>query len=127
MAEIYKTRIISQGAEADTFLAGGMAITFGSGAPDTLAQYCFILAPAKLAAQVRPGQLLRVGERAYPITAVGEVASRNLSELGHVTLNFDGADSPQLDGTIHIRVDGPVPDMRPGVDFSIEDSSEEGK
>ncbi|HHW02163.1 MAG TPA: hypothetical protein GXX35_05065 [Thermoanaerobacterales bacterium] len=39
------------------------------------------------------------------ITAVGDVANKNLKDLGHVVLNFNGNTTPELPGYIHLTPD----------------------
>jgi PTS system glucitol/sorbitol-specific IIA component len=34
---------------------------------------------------------MKINEAIYRVTAVGSVATANLKQLGHITLNFDGA------------------------------------
>ncbi len=55
-----------------------------------------------------------------PITAVGEVAQKNLEALGHITVNIDGDSEPKMAGAIHIRCDGPAPEITIGSVLTIE-------
>ncbi len=43
----------------------------------------------------------------FKVTAIGNVASFNLKELGHVTFRFDGATQAEYPGTIHLT--GKIP------------------
>lgn len=52
--------------------------------------------------ELRPGQMVKINNDCYRITAVGSVATDNLKQLGHITLNFDSATDAELPGTVHL-------------------------
>ncbi|HDT6508880.1 TPA: PTS glucitol/sorbitol transporter subunit IIA [Klebsiella aerogenes] len=108
MTVIYHTTITRIGASAATALEEQMLITFREGAPADIEEYCFIHSHGELAGPLVPGAELQLGDRRYPVTAVGEVAEQNLRELGHITLRFDGHRQAEFPGTVHVA--GPVPD-----------------
>ena len=66
------------------------------------------------------GDVLAIGEHRFPITAIGALAQRNLDSLGHVTLVFDGADEPRLEGALHVRCGGELPRPQAGSTILIE-------
>ena len=39
----------------------------------------------------------------YTVTALGEVANKNLKKIGHVCLKFDAKTSPDLPGDVHLK------------------------
>ena len=39
----------------------------------------------------------------FNITAVGEIAEKNLANLGHITVSFNGLTGPTLPGTICVE------------------------
>ncbi len=41
---------------------------------------------------------MKINQAIYRVTAVGSVATANLKQLGHITLNFDGAATAELPG-----------------------------
>ncbi|QXT63444.1 PTS glucitol/sorbitol transporter subunit IIA [Tessaracoccus palaemonis] len=98
----YATTVVALGEEAETFLAEDMAITFSGEAPEGLRPYCFLIAPAELDGSLAAGQEVLIGEQIWTITAIGEVAEKNLASLGHVTLVFDGGPEPRMPGAIHL-------------------------
>lgn len=104
---IYRSVISGIGEFAVEVLADGMLITFKEGGPADLADYCFTHSHGELIADLAAGQIIKLGELSYVITAVGEVATTNFRELGHITLRFDGKDTPELPGTVHVN--GQVP------------------
>lgn len=102
MTVIYQTAFTHIGDFAREALKENMLITFKQGAPADLVDYCFIHSHGELNTDVRAGDVLDIDGSDYPITAVGEVASFNLKELGHVTFRFDGAMRAEFPGTIHV-------------------------
>lgn len=107
MSVIYQTTIIRIGHSAAEALSDKMLITFREGAPADIEEFCFIHNHGPLSGALRPGASLQLGEKRYPVTAVGNVAEQNLRELGHITLRFDGQHQAEYPGTVH--VDGPAP------------------
>ncbi|MCV5198420.1 PTS glucitol/sorbitol transporter subunit IIA, partial [Escherichia coli] len=57
--------------------------------------------------ELSPGQQMKLNDKNYRVTAVGRVATANLRQLGHITLNFDGADIAELPGTVHLYGEPP--------------------
>lgn len=115
----YLTTVVSQGVEADSFLADGLAITFGADAPEELKPFCFVLASASLEGSIKVGQRTLIADQSWTITAIGEVAQQNLAALGHVTFIFDGAKVPQMAGAIHLGGCSAVPALAPGVRLEV--------
>lgn len=122
MSEIYHTTVTKAGAGAEDFLSERMFVTFGPEAPASLVEFCFIVDVKPVTGEIKPGQTLTIDGNTYPITAVGNVAKRNLNSLGHVTIAFDGATAPKMAGTIHIEVADNPPVPKVGSQFSIEEA-----
>ena len=123
MAIIYSTSVTSIGSEAATFLTEKMLVTFGANAPEELRDYCYVLGAATSSGPILPGSKAVIDGTSMTITAIGEVAQKNLDALGHVTLVFDGADTPRMDGAIHLLVDGTsMPNLHAGSTFVVENS-----
>ncbi|NAW68265.1 PTS sorbitol transporter subunit IIA [Vibrio sp. V27_P1S3P104] len=106
--------IAGVGEHAYDALDDDMMILFGIEAPQEVQDYCFLIRRhSLLAANIDRQSTLMIGERAYIVTSVGELANHNLAMLGHVTLKFDGQPTPELPGTIHLL--GPkLSQVRPG-------------
>lgn len=81
-----------------------MLILFNEGAPDELADICVLHAPSTVWDDPVAGDTLKLGEKEFKITYVGEVAKETLKDLGHATICFAPQDDP-LPG--YIIVDGP--------------------
>lgn len=101
---VFQTRVVAIGPEAQQMITEtGMFILFGEGAPSDLADYCFTIDNKTLSGAIVPGQTLCIDEQCFTITAVGGVVEKNLSQLGHITVNLDGAKQPSLPGTLHVE------------------------
>lgn len=116
----YTTTVLEVGAEASAFLMENMAITFGGNAPEELRPYCFIIEKAELTGTLAVGQTVRVGPQVWTITALGEVAEKNLANLGHVTLVFDGEAEPRMPGAVHLTGVDEVPALVQGAQLVFE-------
>lgn len=98
----YRTTILSIGQYAQEALADNMMVLFGEDAPEDIKEYCFVHSQDRLKSELDLNSTLLIGDCAYIVTSVGNVANHNLRELGHVTLKFDGQKTPELPGTIHL-------------------------
>lgn len=116
----YTTTILEVGPEASAFLAEKMAITFAGDAPESLRPYCFLIEKAELTGVLAVAQTVRIGAQGWTITALGEVAERNLANLGHVTLVFDGEGEPRMPGAIHLAGADEEPELVQGAQVVFE-------
>ncbi|MGQ0286371.1 PTS glucitol/sorbitol transporter subunit IIA [Pasteurellaceae bacterium 22721_9_1] len=103
MTTIYETEFTKIGDLAVESLNENMLITFKQGAPADVEEYCFMHNPKELTATLQVGDIAEFDGVDYPITALGDVASTNLKELGHVTFRFDSAAAAEYPGTIHVK------------------------
>lgn len=103
MKTIYENTIIGLGALVDSFQDEGMFITFGDQAPDTLKDFCYSVDVKAVEGDILPGQTLVIDGEEFKITAVGEIAKRNLESLGHITVVFSGAAEADLTGSICVE------------------------
>ena len=78
----YSTTIIEVGPDASDFLAEQMAITFAGNAPEELRSYCFVIDKSELTSPLAVGQPVLIGDQEWRITAIGDVAEKNLGALG---------------------------------------------
>ncbi|MBJ9999710.1 PTS glucitol/sorbitol transporter subunit IIA [Erwinia sp. S43] len=103
MKTVYESTFVAVGAEAMSALEDNFIITFGEGAPEDVAEYCFIhRTDINNGGTFGAGSVLAIGEQHWPVTAVGEVARENLRDLGHITVRFDGAAEAEFPGTVHV-------------------------
>ena len=118
MTQLFATTVQGIGSEAGMFAEQGMYILFGDNAPASLADYCYTIVMNPTTADITPGQLLVLDGANYPVTAVGSLVRKNLDGLGHITINFDGANEPALEGTLHVS--GAAPALTVGSTITIE-------
>ncbi len=95
---LYSLRITAVGEYVEYSLRELRLILFSDAVPDDIASYCAVHQASELTAELSPGQQMKLNDKNYRVTAVGRVATANLRQLGHITLNFDGADIAELPG-----------------------------
>lgn len=101
----YEAAIIEIGVMVDELLRQGILILFDKTAPPELQEISVVHTGASLEEDVEVGDLIVLGDFSYKVTAVGEIANRNLRNIGHACLKFDGRNLPELPGDIHLYGD----------------------
>jgi PTS system glucitol/sorbitol-specific IIA component len=81
-------------------------ILFNEDAPPELAELAILHTAGELKEAPAPGDTMRIGEKTYAITAVGDEAIETLTTLGHCTLAFSADSEPYRPGCI--MLDGEV-------------------
>ncbi|PCE67169.1 PTS glucitol/sorbitol transporter subunit IIA [Salinivibrio sp. YCSC6] len=107
MSALYQVRIESLGEFASDALEENMMILFSNIAPEEVKDYCFIHCHDQLKGEIKPGNTLKISDCSFSITAVGDVVNKNLSELGHITIRFDGEHSAEFPGCVHVEGNRP--------------------
>jgi PTS system glucitol/sorbitol-specific IIA component len=115
----YATMVTSVGEQVAEFVAQGLLIWFAEGAPEELHFFAVLHRPTVTTGGVRPGDLVRIDDTAFRVTAVGEVANENMVNLGHMDLKANGAYEAPLPGDICLE-ELPLPQPRPGTTLVIE-------
>lgn len=111
---IYKTTIQRIGDEAALMSKEEkMIVLFGEGAPDMLRDYVYEIPIEALHGSIEPGMSLWIDHEQYRITSVGEVVEKNLANLGHITIQFNGATEPTLPGALCVE-EKEFPDIQLG-------------
>lgn len=102
---IFDTEVIRLGSCAKDMLEENMIVLFGKEVPELVEDVSFIHSSNELKDQPEKGDLLEIGEAKFEIDEVGRLVYKNLSELGHCTIQFvkDSAEEDILPGTILIR------------------------
>ncbi|MCD8019439.1 MAG: PTS glucitol/sorbitol transporter subunit IIA, partial [Clostridiales bacterium] len=118
MKIIYENQVKALGACVEEFKAANIFIMFGDNAPQELKDYCYSVSVNPINGEISPGQILKVGDAEYRITAVGEEAPVTLAGLGHCTVNFSGQIDVSLPGTIYVE-NKPMPVVEVGSKIQI--------
>ena len=121
MPLIYQSQFTRAGSLAREGFADGMFILFAENeATADMADYCFLHTHGTLVHDFALGDLFVFNGKRFPLTAIGGNALDNFRALGHVTVDFDGAEEAKLPGTVHLLGHLPADALHEGSDFSIE-------
>ena len=115
----YATTVTAVGEQVPEFIGQGLLIWFAEGAPEELHFFTVLHRPTVTTGGVRPGDLVRIDDKAFRVTAVGEVANDNMVNLGHIDMKANGASEAPLPGDLCLE-ELPLPEPRPGTMLVIE-------
>lgn len=102
MTILFRTAVTEVGPEARDLLAEGILILFAAGAPPELAEVSVLHRTLEEPTQEAPtrGSRIRIGAVDAALTGVGDYAWSKIRDIGHVVINFNGADVPDRPGEI---------------------------
>ena len=100
---IFETKVNGYGENAAAFKEENMLVLFGSNAPADLADFCYIIDVNPINGEIEAGDILSLDGTEYTITAVGNVVKTNLTNLGHITLTFNGDTEAEVSGTLYVE------------------------
>lgn len=101
---IYDVEVQAIGeAVGEMLVEDGVIITFREDVPPELKPYAFLVNHHLVNENVTIGDIVRLGDEEFKITAVGETVNNNLRNLGHLVFRFDAAKKPMLPGAIHLN------------------------
>ena len=102
MTEYFRTRVTKVGPEALELVEGAMLILFPDGAAPELAEVAVLHRVEGAPTEEGPavGARLKIGDVSARLTAIGEAAWKKLADIGHVVINFNGADVTPRPGEI---------------------------
>ena len=92
MKTIYENTVKGVGDLASAFAEEKTIILFGDSAPDTLKDYCYSIDVKKADEVIAPGQVLEIDGKQYKILLTGHAMQKNLEALGHISIQFNGAE-----------------------------------
>lgn len=118
MSVMYNTEVTSMGPFVEGFYPEKMMILFKENAPEELADYCVLHNVNNLKGEIKQGYTLKIDGVEYKITAVGDVVNKNLKDLGHICLKFDGSTKAALEGTLYLE-DKPIKKVSIGSKIEI--------
>ena len=106
----YDVTVTGLGSMALEFLDPSMemrfVILFNDNAPAELADLAILHTQGEMTEAPAPGDTMKIGEKTYKVTAVGDEAIHTLATLGHCTLAFTSDTTPYRPGCINL--DGEV-------------------
>lgn len=119
MAKYYSTTVQELGALVDAFRAEKMLIMFNENAPQELRDYCVLHRGNVLTDTVEAGDTLTIGAEPFKIIYVGSEVQKNLGNLGHITLRFNGnSEGENLEGSLYLE-EKEIPAINIGDEISI--------
>ena len=109
----YRSTVVEVGPEAKDMAAAGVLILFGEPLPEALAEVSIVHRPSQTLEghAIGVGDTVVIGGTELTITAVGDLATKNLDDLGHVVLYVNQPDQKLLPGAVHAT--GELPDVEP--------------
>lgn len=96
----YDTVVTRVGALVPDFVAQKLVILFGEGAPDELHEMSVLHEPAVRSGGLAVGDYVVLDGQRFLVLAVGPVADKNLVNLGHIDLKFNGKNVAPLPGDV---------------------------
>lgn len=103
----YKATVTEIGPLVKEFTEAGILVFFGDDAPPELREFSIIHDGKDLVADISPTDTIIIDDELYLVMAVGDIANKNLSNLGHLIMKFNGSEKAQLPGDVCVE-DKPV-------------------
>lgn len=101
MTTIWSATVSRIGGDAADMIEEGVIILFGEPVPPALFDVSVVHEGAQSPTrEIAAGDLVAFGEQSFEITAVGDKANANLTELGHVVLYVNQPEQELLPGAI---------------------------
>jgi PTS system glucitol/sorbitol-specific IIA component len=116
---VYRTTVTQVGPQVPEFIATGLLVLFAEGAPEELHDFSVLHRPDPLAREVRAGDRLVLGDLNFAVTAIGDVANKNLESMGHAVFKANGNRRIELPGDICIE-QKQLPPVVVGMEIRIE-------
>lgn len=118
----YSATIAEIGGQVQDFIAAAkMIVLFDEQMSRTLPELrdaCVLHKDGKLTDIVKPGDTLKIGNAEFKVLKAGSEVHRNLLNLGHISIKFDGGEGDLLEGSVHVE-DKPIPDPKVGDEISF--------
>lgn len=118
MTELYQSTVTDIGELVPAFIAEGMLVFFGEGAPEELRDFCIMHEVSHKQDALKVGDVVSIDDFEAEILAVGDVANENLMNLGHLNLKANGNTEADLPGDVCIA-EVELPEIRVGTTFGI--------
>jgi PTS system glucitol/sorbitol-specific IIA component len=100
---IYEISITAIGPLVEEFTEAGVWVFFRDDAPEELAEFALLHQSEAPLEPIAAGQVIEIDGQHYAVTAVGDVANKNIRDLGHLVLKANGATEVELPGEVCIE------------------------
>ncbi|MFD2758277.1 PTS glucitol/sorbitol transporter subunit IIA [Gulosibacter faecalis] len=101
MANIWSTTVSHIGPDTNDMIEAGVVILFGEPVPPALADVSVVHRDAvELERDFAAGDTFVLGDARYTIDAVGDIANKNLRELGHIVIYVNQPEQELLPGAV---------------------------
>lgn len=87
--------------------------------PRGISWLCYTIEVNNLSNEISEDQYVYFDNNAYKITKVGTSVNKNLRDLGHITVKFDGSISAEQSGTLYVE-NKEMPKIQEGTVIKIE-------
>lgn len=116
----YSTKVVGVGGQVANFLsAGKMLVMFDdSMVLPELRDISVLHSGNQIQDIIKPGDICKIVDAEFKIIKVGNDVQKNLINLGHIVIKFDGGAGELLEGSIHVE-DKPIPKIQVGDEISI--------
>lgn len=122
MSTIWTSTVTRVGSDAADMLDAGVVILFGEPVPPALADVSVVHSGAQAPTRdIAAGDVLVMGDQRFTIDAVGDLAAKNLAELGHVVVYVSQPQQELLPGAVMASGDMPVAPAA-GATVSVEEA-----
>ncbi len=115
----YECKITNIGPYVSEFIDAGIIVLFGADAPEELIEFSIIHDGKELKEDLKPGDKVWIDQNSYDILAIGEIANKNFSNLGHLILKFNGEKEPEMPGDVCLNQVA-LPEINVGSVIKIE-------
>lgn len=115
---VYQTTITSIGEQVPAFVNAGILILFSDEAPEELRDISVLHHADIREDGPQAGDMIKIGNLALPVLAVGHVVADNLLNLGHLDLKADDRTEAKLPGDVCVPK-GSLAVPEPGQQFMI--------
>lgn len=114
----FEASVLSIGPYTQEFLDHNIIVLFGANAPDELVEFSVIHDGKMVNQSIAVGDLVQIDGEQFSILAVGDVASENLRNLGHLVLKFNGATEVEMPGDVCVEK-RPLPPLAVGSSIKL--------
>ncbi|NLN70843.1 MAG: PTS glucitol/sorbitol transporter subunit IIA [Chloroflexi bacterium] len=119
MKDIFSVSVEFVGPFVDEFINEGILVFFGQDAPKELKEFSIIWNFSGYERPIEAGDLLHINDQTFKILGVGEIANKNLNDLGHLIIKFNGETETRLPGDVNVE-HKPIPSIAKGTSIRVK-------